>query len=408
MRSRVPLVAALLIGAYHAGPSTPAAQPQSAISRFLFVWAADADHQDSDFLAVVDIDPQSAHYASVVASLPVGAAGTRPHHTEHEMPASGVLWANGFASGQTFRLDLRDPLSPRLAGSGGDAGPFTHPHSYARLPNGNILATFQERAGGGHAEPGGLVEFDSGGRVVRFVEAAVPAIDSGVRPYSLAVVPALDRVVTTATDMHLQTRSRAVQVWRLSDLRLLQTILLPPGPQGGENAMTAEPRLLADGRTVLVNTFTCGLYRLDGLAGDTASATWVYSAPWKEPPFCAIPVVVGHFWIQADGPRHSVLSLDVTDPSQPREMSRLTLGPNEIPHWIAVEPNAGRLVITGYRDVESRVLLAHVDRTTGALRLDTTFRMPGAHQPGVDFDRARWPHGATGRAIPHGAVFSRP
>ncbi len=224
MRCRAPLVTAIMIGACYTGASTPGPQPQAASSRFLFVWAGDADRQESDFLAVIDVDPRSASYASVVATLPVGAAGTRPHHTEYEMPAAGILWANGFDAGRTFQFDLRDPTRPHVVGSFGDAGPFSHPHSYVRLPNGNILATFQRRTGGG-PETGGLVELDSAGRVVRSAPAAVPKIDSGVRPYSLAVLPALDRVVTTATDMHLHVRSRAVQVWRLSDLALLQTIL---------------------------------------------------------------------------------------------------------------------------------------------------------------------------------------
>jgi len=407
MRCGILLVTAIIIVGCHYGTANLDTQLQAGSSRFLFVWAGDADKRESDFLAVIDVDPRSASYASVVTTLPVGVAGTLPHHTEYEMPATGVLWANGFQAGLTFRFDLRDPAHPQLVGSGAGAGPFSHPHSYARLPNGNVLATFQRRAGG-HAETGGLVEFDSDGKVLRYVNAAVPAIDSGVRPYSLTVVPALDRVVTTATDMHLQTRSRAVQVWRLSDLALLQTIPLPPGPRGDENSMTAEPRVLADGHTVLVNTFTCGLYRLRGLAGDTAFAEWVYSTPWQKPPFCAVPVVAGNFWLQTSNPDHSVVSLDVSDPGRPREVSRLTLRPDEIPHWIALEPNGDRLVITGYRELESRVLLARLDRRTGALRLDSTFKTRGGEQPGVDFGRARWPHGATGRANPHGAVFSRP
>ena len=371
------------------------------------MWAGDADRQESDFLAVIDVDPRSATYASVIATVPVGVTGTRPHHTEHEMPGSGILWANGFAASRTFRFDLRDPVRPRLAGSSGDTTHFAHPHSYARLPNGNVLATFQRRTGSGHHETGGLVELDSAGGVVRSARAGVAA-DSGIRPYSLAVLPALDRVVTTATDMHLQTRSRAVQIWRLSDLALLQTVLLPPGPRGDENSMTAEPRVLEDGRTVLVNTFTCGLYRLDGLDTDSATAAWVYSAPWRQPPFCAVPVVFGNLWIQANGPEHAVVGLDVSNPSQPREIARLTLGPNEVPHWIALEPGGDRLVITGYRAIESRVLLAQVDRASGAIRLDTTFKARGEALPGVDFASVRWPHGASGRAIPHGAVFSRP
>jgi hypothetical protein len=401
----------LVLGACHIATPRLHHGYSSDSSRFLFVWAGDADKQESDFLAVVDADPRSAEYASVVTTLPVGAVGTRPHHTEYEMPATGILWANGFDASRTFLFDLRNPTHPALLTTFGDAGALSHPHSYARLPNGHILSTFQQRVDHERTEAGGLVEFDAAGRVVRSAPAAVPAIDPAIRPYSLAVLPAIDRVVTSATDMHLHVRSRAIQVWRLSDLALLQTILLPPGPRGDENWLTAEPRALADGRTVLVNTFTCGLYRVNGLTGDKASVEWVYSTPWQESAgkrFCAVPVVAGRFWLQTSGPEHAVLSLDVSDPSRPREVSRLTLGPTDVPHWIALEPDGERVVITGYEALESRVLLARLDRRSGALRLDTTFKTPGAPQPGVDFGRERWPHGRTGRAIPHGAVFNRP
>jgi hypothetical protein len=394
----------LVIAACHAGPSNSAGPLPTSGSRYLFVWAGDADKQESDFLAVIDADPGSATYGAVVSTTPVGAVGTRPHHTEYEMPGGGILWANGFDSGQTFRFDLRDATRPRLLESLGSPGPYTHPHSYARLPNGNVLATFQWR-GGSHAT-GGLVELDPEGRVVRSADAATAA-DSTVRPYSLAVLPGIDRVVTTATDMHLEVRSRAVQVWRLSDLSLLQTVPLPPGPHGDENAMTAEPRVLGDGRTVLVNTFTCGLYRLDGLDGATTTATWIYSSAWREQRFCAVPLAVGHYWLQPNAVEHAVITLDVTDPGHPREVGRLTLGPEENPHWLGLEPNGDRIVITGYQALESRVLLAHLDRTSGTLRLDSAFTTPGSARPGVDFARERWPHGASGRAIPHGAVFSR-
>lgn len=131
-----------------------ACQSQGTGSRFLFVWAGDADKRESDFLAVVDADPRSANYATVVATLPVGVTGTQPHHTEYEMAADGVLWANGFDAGRTFRFNLRDPTQPRLLDSVGNPGPFSHPHSYARLSNGNILATFQRGIGSGRPETG--------------------------------------------------------------------------------------------------------------------------------------------------------------------------------------------------------------------------------------------------------------
>lgn len=402
------LTTAVMIVGCHASRPNPVTTTEPAGSRYLFVWAGDADKRESDFLAVVDVDRQSPTYADVVATLPVGAVGTMAHHTEYEMSPGNMLWANGFAAGRTFRLDLRDPAGPRLAGSFDDAGPFSHPHSFARLPNGHVLGTFQHDIGTGKGMTGGLVELDSAGQVVRYASAAVPRIDSTVRPYSLAVVPAIDRVVTTATDMHLEVRSRAVQVWRLSDLTLLHTLLLPPGPRGDENWLTAEPRVLADGRTVLVNTFTCGLYRLRGLEGDAPSADWVYSTPWTEGRNCAVPVVAGRFWLQTSGAEHSVVSLDISNPGRPREVSRLTLQPDQVPHWIALEPFGPRLVITGYGELATWVMLADLDRTTGALEIDTTFKAPGAEQAGVNFGRDQWPHGATGPALPHGAVFARP
>jgi hypothetical protein len=119
-------------------------------------------------------------------------------------------------------------------------------------------------------------------------------------------------------------------------------------------------------------------------------------------------VVAGQYWLQTTGVEHSVVSLDVSDPSHPREVGRLVLGPDQVPHWIALEPSGHRLVITGYRDLATWVLLADLDRGTGRLTLDTTFRSPGAARVGVFFGRAEWPHGATGAALPHGAVFARP
>jgi len=53
-------------------------------------------------------------------------------------------------------------------------------------------------------------------------------------------------------------------------------------------------------------------------------------------------------------------------------------------------------------------LIAKVDKESGKLSLDETFREEGSSQPGISFDREQWPHGKTGKAIPHGAVFSRP
>ena len=230
-------------------------------------------------------------------------------------------------------------------------------------------------------------------------------MDPTIRPYSLCVVPGLDRAVTTSTDM-AGALNPAVQVWRLSDLSLRNTVVLEPGSLGSEHLGTAEPRLLADGRTVLVSTFSCGLYKLDGLE-EEPSAELVYSFPQREGTYCALPVVTERFWIHTVPAEHALVVLDITDPNRPVEVARLTLEPDDVPHWIGLEPGGERIVITGYAGLAGRVLLARLDHESGKLELEESFREPLAGRPGVDLRRASWPHGEAGPAAPHGAVFSR-
>ena len=68
--------------------SAHAADPK----RYLFVWAGDADKKASDFLAVLDVTPHDPNYGRIVASVPVGAVGTIPHHTEYSLSDSGFLF----------------------------------------------------------------------------------------------------------------------------------------------------------------------------------------------------------------------------------------------------------------------------------------------------------------------------
>ncbi|MDX1623944.1 MAG: hypothetical protein R3199_08180 [Gemmatimonadota bacterium] len=386
--------------------------PGRAAAPWLFAWSADVDRRHDDFLAVLDADPASPEYGRVVTTLTVDRRGTLPHHTEHRMPVSRILFANGFLAGITFRFDLDEPRSPRLLGSFGAAAGYTHPHSYERLPNGNVLATFQGR-GEANVDPGGLVEIADSGEIVRSASAADPARpDALIRPYSLAVVPALDRIVVSSYDMGedmgfdggRRGRTEVVQVWRLSDLSIVKTIDPPPGPKGYEDEQPGEPRLLADGKTVLVSTFACGLYRIVGLAGEEPTAEHVHSFDGGG---CAVPVVHGRWWVQSVPTAHAIVALDVSDPADPREASRLTLGSRNFPHWLALDPGGNRIVIADRGDGERRLFIATIDPESGELGLDEGFRAPGSERAGVSFERGAWPHGSTGAAKPHGTVFGR-
>jgi len=376
-------------------------------SRYLFAWAGDEDRQDSDFLAVIDLARTGDRYGTVVATLPVGEKETWPHHTEHELGPSRTLLASGFAGNRDFLFDLHDPLHPKVEERFSGAGDLSFSHSFARLPNGHVMATFQGH-GPGNESPGGLAELDANGHVVQSRSAADPSADqSTLRPYGLAVVPALDRVVVALTYMVIPTWSpkrpsiehdhngNQVQVYRLSDLSLIKTIRLP------SNEGPNEPRVLSDGRTVLVNTGVCRLYRVAGLEGKNPNVELVHAEP---NPGCAMPVVVGDYWIQANAPEHRVFSLDVRDLGHVRPVSSVSFDERQRPHWLST--NGSRIVVVNEPGAaaERRIWMLQLD-AAGRLSVDSAFRDSGSSRPGIAFDRVNWPHGATGTAVPHGTVF---
>jgi hypothetical protein len=86
-------------------------------------------------------------------------------------------------------------------------------------------------------------------------------------------------------------------------------------------------------------------------------------------------------------------------------VSRLTLGSNDTPHWIAISPDQRRVVVTGYDALRHRVVIARFDPAKGQLTIDERFKEEGATEPGYRMDNKTWPHGGNAKGIPHGAVF---
>lgn len=386
------------------GCSPAATTRESGGSTHVFAWAWDVDKKADDFLAVLDVDRASATYGQVLRTLPA-PGGRGAHHVEYEM-STRQLFANSFETGHTFVFDLSDLVHPRLFSDFGDAGPYSHPHSFARTPSGTVLATYQGLAGD-HRASGGLVELDSRGRMLRATSAA-STLDPGIRPYSLAVLPQVDRVVTTSADMHGVAVGRSVQVWRLSDLALLHTVLLPPGPRGDEPLHPAEVRALGDGTSVMVATFRCGLYvlsDLDGIPVATLARSFPWSAVKGEDTDCNVPVRSGRFWVQPVGTTGSLVVLDVSTPEKPVIADELAFGVDARPHWLALEPGGKRVVMTGGGTLAGGVYLIDMDPDTGKLRLARDLPATGSGIPGIRYDRDEWPHGKTGPAFAHGAVF---
>ena len=384
----------------------------TAPGHYLFAWAGDAAHKGNDFLAVIDADPSSVSYGHLVTTVATDQQTLRVHHTEYTMPTSGMLFANDHDAGRTFIFDLRDPLHPKIVTSFTDMAGYMHPHSYLRLPNGHVLATFQHAHHGASEEPmgtsGGLVEIDDQGRVIRSASNADPAFTGALlTPYSLVVLPDLDRVVSTNSSMHLEDIFAGVtyQVWRLSDLTLLKTAYFDVGENRYAQISPEEPRLAPDG-SILVQTLGCGLERITGVNTDDPRSQLVYTFPGN---WCGVPTIIGHYLVQSAGATHGLIVLDIANPAKPVEVSRLKLSDTYQPHGTGWDPKTQRVVVTSSmtqgQPVE-RLFLMKLDPATGALSLDDSFRDTDG-KIGFSFADRDWPHGWKGSGLPHGVVFSR-
>lgn len=407
---------ALLLAAAVTTAASPQAQHKA--GHYLFVWSGDQKDKGKDFLAVIDADPSSGTYGHLVTSVATDQVSTRPHHTEYEMPADGMLFANDFDAGRTFVFNLTDPLHPKVTAEFSDQDGYAFPHSFVRLPNGHVLATFQYKSGAMpmHGDmmdgatyrsgsiTGGLVELDDSGHALRAGSSADSAMpNAALQPYSLAVLPKIDRVLVTNSPMQNDApfRSNTAQLWRLSDLKLLKTFRLDPGQQLYAHISPEEARIGPDG-AVYIQTLACGLQRVTGMADDQPRAQLVYTFPGT---WCGVPTFDGHYLVQSVPDIHGFVVLDMSDGAHPREVSRLVISADYASHWTGLDPETGRIVVTSGREGD-RTYLLKLDQSTGALSIDTAFRDVDG-KAGFSFASRKWPHGWTGSGKPHGAVFSR-
>lgn len=288
---------------------------------------------------------------------------------------------------------------------------YAMPHSFVRLPNGNVLSSFQYEDQGHHAghgsmtgKSGGIVEINEAGLTVRAVSNADPAFgDEGLLPYSLAVLPKIDRVLVTNSPMgdDFLLTSNTYQLFRLSDLKLLGTYRLDPGPRLNGHISPEEPRVGPDG-AVYIQTLSCGVQRITDIDTAKPVAKLVHQFPGS---WCGVPTIVGHHFIQSVPSIHGFVVLDIRNGDRPVEVSRLVIDDKYESHWTAWDPKLKRLVVTSGQPGD-RAYLLKLDEATGSLSIDTAFRDTDG-MVGFNFDRRAWPHGWTGDAKAHGAVFTR-
>jgi len=148
----------------------------------LYVWASDADQNDPDFLAVIDANPKSPSYGTVIATAPTGSVANEAHHFGYTADADRIF-AGGLFSNRLFIYDVAtDPRHPRLIKTVPDLAAstgYSGPHTFYAIPGGMMIAMLGSKDGGA---PGGLVKLDNDGNFVEALPAPEFMYDVGIKP----------------------------------------------------------------------------------------------------------------------------------------------------------------------------------------------------------------------------------
>ncbi len=406
------------------------------VSPHLLLLVGDQDEQDEDFITVLDVDPSSDGRGQPLGSTPIGHKASMVHHMEYEAPPKGEpIFMNGHHHELTFVVDISDPAAPTIATTFGSPSPLRFAHDYARTAEGTRLVGFLRSAGespdpdetttpGGH---GGIAEYSIAGELIRSASAEVPGFTKAIRPYSFAQLPEIDRITVTSAPMMEQSWAEVVQIYRYSDFELLHTLDLEVGvdhkgrPVEGLNGASFGQHVLRDG-SVFLNSYGCNFYHLSAIDSEKPQLDLVYSVetdPAEDPTrirgACGVPLLIGQYWVQPIGKKQQVVVLDISNPQSPKEVFRLDTPEGFAPHWMGKDPAGNRLIMGAELGGEQGFYVLRFDESTGRIEFDSDFadytsdsalNFLRSKSPGyISLHRSEWPHGPTGPAWGHAAVF---
>jgi methanethiol oxidase len=234
MNRRMLLLCGMLPAAIAAGP---AFAPDESIfvknlkagerEKILYVWTRDADHKQSDFLAVVDVDPKSKSYSKVIGTAPTNSIANEAHHFGYTANANRIFGA-GMFSNKLFIYDVKSaPRSPRLIRTVDlDPTGYSGPHTMYAVPGGVMVAMLGAVGGSG---PGALVLVDDNGKFKQAWPVVLPDGKPG-HMYDVGVKPEMNRMITSSWahpghvkgGTHPQHSGKEVVVWDWKQKKIIQ------------------------------------------------------------------------------------------------------------------------------------------------------------------------------------------
>ena len=204
--------------------------------KYLYVFCVDADARDNDFLAVIDVDAESARYGQILYQLDLGSAGNETHHFGYTDDRTHI-WGCSLFSNRIFVINVSDdPARPKLVKSfdSSEKTGFTGPHSPYALPGRMLISYLGGKDGG---LPAGLAEFDNDGTFIRKLDLP-PEAPYG---YDVAINPDRNRMVTSSftppenyrkplAKMDLKRFGDKLVVWDFRARKPLQTLTTGAAP----------------------------------------------------------------------------------------------------------------------------------------------------------------------------------
>src|SRR5262245_13048917 len=135
--------------------------------KILYVFCVDADAKNNDFLAVIDVDPDSPKYGQITYQLDLGSSGNETHHFGFTDDRTHIWGCSLFSSRSCISDVASSPAQAKIEKILADVPAQTGlagPHSPYALP-GRMLLSFLSAKDGGL--PAGLAEFTNDGKFIR-------------------------------------------------------------------------------------------------------------------------------------------------------------------------------------------------------------------------------------------------
>jgi selenium-binding protein 1 len=159
----------------------------------LYVWTVDARQKNNDFMAVVDVNPDSGSYGKILKLVDIGSKGNEPHHFGFTDDRRRIWGATLFTS-KLYIFDVATkPAEPKQIAviDFKKVTGLTSPHSVYALPGRMLITSL------GNAKddvPAGFAEFTNDGKYIRTVHMPKNAPYG----YDAGVKPEINRMVTSA------------------------------------------------------------------------------------------------------------------------------------------------------------------------------------------------------------------